>query len=303
MATYAHVTILSNKKPAKKIFEETFKRMQDIENLMSDYRKNSDVTMINENVGEGPIPVSDETLYVVKKAIKVSKETEGAFDITIRPLMELWGFKEKISNKIPSDFEIKEVLEKIGWQKIKILNNSIELEEGMKIDLGGIAKGYAVDQAIELLKKNGIKNAIIEIGGDLYCLGEGPQAKGWIIGIQHPKEFNKILGKLKIKNRAVATSGNYENFRIINGEEYSHIIDPRNGKPIRNRLLSVTVIASNCLLADAWATALFVMGEKKGMEMVNKNSSLEAIFVEKGEDGKLKLKISEGAKKIFEKWN
>jgi thiamine biosynthesis lipoprotein len=269
--------------------------MKKVEELMSDYREDSEVAQINKYAGKRFVKVSDETLYVIKQALKVASQSEGAFDPTVRPLLEIWGFKEA-KFVPPRDEEIKKALEFVGWKKVEVKEESIKLRyEGMRLDLGGIAKGYAVDKAVDVLRRYGIDNAIVEIGGDLYCLGKGLNSKGWRIGIRHPRKKFGIIAKIYLSDDAVATSGSYENYIRWKGKLYPHIIDPREGIPVQNSLLSVTIIAPTCLEADAWATALFVMGWEKAKKVIEEKGELEGVLIREV-NGKLDVWVSSGLK-------
>lgn len=301
MSTYASIS-LPDTKLSKKIRSQLLNRLKEIEMRMDDYRPDSELAMINKMAAKKAVDLSNDTFYVIKRSLEISKQSKGAFDITVWPLLKIWGFKNKSSlKKIPKKESINKILKEIGWQKVKLTSQKLSFDSPLvKIDLGGIAKGFAVDELVKILKQNGINNALVEIGGDLYCLGAGPDNKGWKIGIQHPKNFERIIARIKVKNRAVATSGSYINFRTIEGRRFSHIIDPRTGWPVDNKVVSVTVLAPTCLEADAWATALFVLGIEDGMSYVEKQPDLEAVFIIEDKNGKLKLHISSGLKENFE---
>lgn len=294
MGTYYMIKVYS-REANRNAVERAIREMKGVEELMSDYRGDSEVAQINRYAGKGFVRVSDETLYVIKQALKVARQSEGAFDPTVRPLLEIWGFKEE-KFVPPRDEEIKKALEFVGWEKVEVKDKSVKLRyEGMGLDLGGIAKGYAVDKAVDVLGRYGIDNAIVEVGGDLYCLGKGLNSKGWRIGIRHPRERFGIIAKVYLSDEAVATSGSYENYIPWKGKLYPHIIDPREGIPVQNSLLSVTIIAPTCLVADAWATALFVMGWEKAKTVIEEKGELEGILIREV-NGKLDIWVSSGLK-------
>lgn len=262
MGTFAEV-ISSDEKALKIAFEE----IKRIEGLLSKYDPDSEVSRLNSN---GELKASPETYYVVKTAKEISLASNGAFDITVGPLLDLWGFKDK-KYRLPAKEEIGATLKKVGSDKV-VLNdadNSIKFAvSGMGIDLGAIAKGYAVDCAVRKLKANGINSAIVGIGGDIYCLGT-KAGRPWIVAIRSPDKKG-FKGRLKLVNQAVSTSGNYEQFFIKDHKRYAHIFNPKTGVPVDSGIAGVTVVAQDCLTADALATAIFALGEEKGRDLSEK---------------------------------
>lgn len=246
----------------KRAADVAFKEIERIENLLSFYKNDSETSLLNT---QGKIEASPETVFVIKKAGEFWKATKGAFDVTMAPLLELWGFPDR-NYRIPGDSEIRETLELIGFDKVKINDNIIEFKvRGMKIDLGAIAKGYAVDCAVKKLKLAGINIALINAGGDIYCLGD-KNGTPWRIAIKAGQSTD-YAGYLKLKDKAVATSGNYEWYFDIGNTRYCHIMNPATGKPVDSGVVSVSVIADDCLTADALATSIFVLGKEKGMAL------------------------------------
>ncbi len=265
---------------AEEVIDLAFQEVERIENLLSKYRKGSDVSLLNRESSGNEVKVNPETLKVINASLRYAELTNGTFDITVAPLMELWGFVKKES-RIPTDEEIVEALSLINHKGL-ILN---EVEgtvmfgkEGMSIDLGGVAKGYAVDRAIVVLRREGIKSGMVNAGGDIFVMGSPSDRDFWRIAVEHPKGKGKYLTILELKDQAVATSGDYRKFFEIGGKRYCHIMDPRTGRPVKG-MLSVTTIADSCLEADALATAVFVMGKEKGLKLINGLPSLEAIVV------------------------
>jgi len=266
----------------EKAVREAFNVIKETNNLMDDYKRDSEVYILNR---QGENRVSPFTLEVVKKAINFSKLTGGAFDITCKPLVDLWrrAGKEK---RLPSPQEIKEALFLVNYKNIILEDNLIKFKKkGMGIDLGGIAKGYAVDKAIEILRKEGINKALVNAGGDLYALGRGPQDKKWRIGIQDPRHKGKIVRIIKVEDKAVATSGDYERYFLINGQRHSHIVNPHTGMTVENIPMSVTIIASDTTTADALATGVFVLGPYKGMDLINSLSNIEGMIISETSEG------------------
>lgn len=263
--------------PDKKASNIAFTEIKRVENLLSKYNPDSEISKLNKS---GACLVSPETYYVIKKAKEFWLASDGAFDITVGPLLDLWGFTDK-NYGLPEEKSIKDTLARVGSDKI-ILNKENNVVEfivpGMKIDLGAIAKGFAVDCAIDKLKKASIKNCLINAGGDIYCIGDR-LGKDWKVAIQNPSG-NGFTDCLLLKNQAVATSGNYEQFFLKNKKRYAHIFNPKTGEPSDLGIASVTVIAQDCLTADALATSIFVLGKAKGEVLSKKFPNVKTIVIE-----------------------
>ncbi|MBI4722847.1 MAG: FAD:protein FMN transferase [Candidatus Stahlbacteria bacterium] len=293
MDSVCDIKVVARLKPTHAI-TEAFKVMQKIDSLAS-FSGNGDIARINR--GENIKP-STEVMEMIEAAMQISKMTDGAFDITIRPAMELWGdFKD--SQNIPTDEEIKKVLPLIGYEKVAIIDGRVKFQApGMKIDLSGIAQGYAVDRAVEKLKSMGIKKGLVNLSGDIGVFGD----RVWKIGIKDPRGQG-ITKVLKLKNQSVETSGDYERYFIVNGVRYHHILNPKTcfpvgaeSRPWRNKLqsrlvdksrfggggtpecISVTVIADRTIIADALATGVFVLGPVKGKALLD-SLRLQGIIV------------------------
>jgi len=286
MGTVVKISVADRIKPGSgvdKAIDKAFSRMREVNESMSVYNSNSELNRINR-LGSGEMTgVSDGLLEIIRKSIEISNISSGAFDITAGPLVELWGFgKDDTAKEAPSPRRIKAILPMVNYRNIIVdeKNRKIGLKKaGMKIILSSIAKGYAVDKAIEILREEGIENAIVNAGGDLYCLGRGLRGAPWVIGIKDPRRPGQVIANFELTDRACATSGDYENFFITQGRRFSHLIDPRTGQPIQNGLLSVTVLTPTCLEADGLATAIFILGEKEGLELINNLDKTEAIIV------------------------
>ncbi|MDF1664948.1 MAG: FAD:protein FMN transferase [Planctomycetota bacterium] len=268
------------------------KEMKRVEAVFTTWKKESIISKVNRDAGGEPVVVPKEVITLTKRAAWISKQSEGAFDLTWGSVGKLWDFKAKKDALVPSKGRIKKALAGIGFDKIKIdeKNSTLWLPKGTTIGYGGIAKGYGVDRAIELLKKRGIKNAIVNAGGDLRTIGT-EFGKPFNITIKHPRDKNKYLAILPVANAAIVSSGDYERYITIGGKRYSHILDPRSGWPVEHTQ-SVTLIAPDAALADALATGVFVMGPKKGLELVNRLKGVEALIV----DAKGVLHLSKGLK-------
>jgi thiamine biosynthesis lipoprotein len=272
MGTFVEVSS-PEKEAAKIVFDE----IQRIESLLSKYDQNSEITKLNK---AGRLSVSGDTAFLLRKAKEFWLKSAGAFDITVGPLLDLWGFSNK-DYRIPKKEEIKNTLRLVGMEKIifEESDNVVEFSlPGMRIDLGAIAKGYAVDCAVKKLKENNIKSCLINAGGDIYCLGN-KFGKPWEIAIQDPRE-DDFLGDLELQNQAVATSGDYAQYFIQGNTRYAHIFNPRTGFPAKSEIISVTVIARDCLTADALATSIFVLGKRKGLELAKRFPDVKVKIIE-----------------------
>ena len=216
----------------------------------------SDVTKLNEN-GSGE--VSEETTFIMNRAMQVSEKTNGAFDITIYPLMELWGFTTK-NYRVPESSEIAEALKGVSYTNVSVKGKQVALTGGSSIDLGGIAKGYTSSRVIQIMKDYGIEHAIVNLGGNVHVLGTKTDGSDWRVAIQNPASENSYLGILSTTDKAVITSGGYERYFEQDGQVYHHIIDTQTGYPSDSDLTSVTIVYSDGTTADALSTALFAMG-------------------------------------------
>lgn len=273
MDTYVTIYAVGPKKITTRAIDLAFKRMQEVDTKFSIHNPESPLYAFNHR----GVPVSDpEILDVVRFALEVSKETDGAFDITTAPLSELWGFYED-SPHLPTDQEIKKCLSRIGYKNLSINNGMLEkIKPDVRIDLGGVAKGYSISEAAKVLKDNGVMSALIDAGGDVYALGR----KGrdlWKIGIRNPRA-SELLGYLEAEDIAVLGSGDYQRFFIKDGQRYHHILDPATGYPAEG-LSSITLIYPDPMVGDAWTTAAFVLGPEKGLEAVEKMPGMEVLMI------------------------
>ncbi len=247
------------------IIDEVFSEIKRLDDLLSKFNPQSDIYTLNK---QRRMVVSSETLEVVKRSIEFNQITDGAFDIAIGQSIDVW--KKAIESKsLPSDKAVKSALAKSGIDKIRIneVKNEIVLLGGITLDLGGIAKGFVVDKAVELVNRKGVDSCMINAGGNIYCLGKHNN-RSWRVGILDPRNDERILKKINLEDIAVATSGDYQQFFEIDGSRYSHIIDPRTGHPVENKVISVTVLADSAATADALSTAIFVLGKEKGTKLL-----------------------------------
>lgn len=273
MDTYVTIYAIGPKEFTSKAIALALDRMQEIDVKFNLLNPKSPVYEFN-NQGT---PLSDsEIVDLLRTALQVSKESNGAFDITVAPLSELWGFYSK-SYYIPKEQEIKDRLSNVGYQHLSLNNGKLNKDsEGVKIDFGGIAKGYVLSEAIKVLKGQGITSALIDAGGDVYALGKKGK-KFWKVGIRNPRGEG-ILGYVEVEDLAVMGSGDYERFFIRDGKRYHHIFNPKTGYPTEG-VASVTLIYFDPVLAQAWAKIPFIMGPAKGLEVLGKIPGMEVIIV------------------------
>lgn len=263
--------------------KQAFEEIEKIDKLANKFSPNSELSRLNKN---GEIKASEDLFTLVKESLKFYNLSDGAFDITIAPIADIWKevIKDSESGKfvLPSEDEIKEKLKFVGSDKI-ILSHGQSLikfsQPNMAIDLGAIAKGYAVDKAVMRFKAMGVNSALINAGGNIYCLGKNNHRR-WHIGIRHPRKQENIIYYLDLENQAVATSGDYEQYAIFSQRRYSHIISPKTGYPVNNNIISVTIVADNATLADALSTTVFVLGKEKGTTFTKDFANVEVRVIE-----------------------
>jgi len=307
MGTIAKIIVVAmDEKIAKNAIEAAFRKIDSLEDQMSVYKPDSMISGLNENGFNEPVKVSEELFYVIQSSIEFSKKTDGAFDITVGPLIELWKEAGK-KNELPEPAQIEEAKKSIGYEKL-ILNpdeNTIQFAvEGMKIDLGAIAKGFAIDKAAEEIMKAGAIGGLIDIGGDIRCFGAPPKLKkNWMVGLQNPKNIQgndakQVLLTLSLFSNSVATSGNYQRYVEIDGKRFSHIIDPHKYSSADD-LQSVSVIAATSIDSDALATSVSVLGKERGLELIESLADVEAVIIPAGADQEMIM--SSGMKDLLEK--
>lgn len=299
MGTIVEIILIGdNQKKAEKSALQAFQEIRRIEQLMSPTIEKSDVFRINQSAGRKWVRVSPETFYVIKKSIEISEQSDGGFDITVGPLIKLWQ-KAREKEEPPSKEDLGRSLGLVGFRNIMISPDGKILlkREEMSIDLGGIAKGYAVDRAFELLKGMGYRNLIVNAGGDLK-VGGMKFGEPWSIGIRDPRDprdQEKLIAKIKLTKGAIATSGDYEKYFISQGKRYHHILNPKDGLPAEG-CRSVSVLCEEGILADALATAIFVLGPEKGLSLCQRTKGTDCLIIDR--EGKpiftqeLKEKIS-----------
>jgi thiamine biosynthesis lipoprotein len=263
-----------------------FREMYRIESVMSNWKASSEVSRLNAQSLGMPVAVSRELFSLIDSSFYYSGKTFGAFDVTVRPLVTLWGFEGGSATRLPTDEEIREAAARVGYGNVALdsLASTITLPPGTEIDLAGIAKGYALDRCMAVLRERGVTDAFVNLGGNILAMGSAPGRNGWPIGIRDPRGGATTVGTIMLRNEAVSTSGNYENFVEIEGKRYGHIIDPRTGRPV-DAELSVTVVAPTALESDALSTGLFVLGPERSKDAVASLKGVAALLaVPRGEE-------------------
>lgn len=293
MGTTYHIKVVTSN--FKKIFnlkEKIDKRLEEINKSMSTYRKDSEISQFNAlKIPRQRFKVSLDFAQVIMESKRLYKMTGGAWDGSIYPLVNLWGFgMSERKNRLPAKEKIVRLLKDVGFDNIDLVDGRYLLKKkaSISIDLASIAKGYAVDKVAELIKKEDIKNFLVEIGGEVYASGVRKDDKQWRIGINRPRKespYDEIYKIVTLKDKAFATSGDYRKFFEVKGKRYSHILNPKTGYPVANGVVSVSIIADTCIFADGLATAVMVMGRKKGLELVNGLDGTECLIVVQDKNG------------------
>ena len=306
-------TLLENKKASQSIFAmDTYmellaygdnsedavrvavEEIQHLDFLLSTGSEASEVTILNKNKSG---QVSADYSYLLQRSMELCESTDGAFDITVYPVMKAWGFVGKNYN-VPSDGEISNLLKYVDATKIKYddKTNSVELPEEVEIDFGGIAKGYASERVSQIMKEQGIESALLNLGGNVQTIGSKTDGSLWKVAIKSPYKTDEYIGVISVADKAVITSGGYERYFEENGNSYHHIIDPKTGKPAQNGLISVTIVSDDGTLADGLSTSLYVMGKDKSIDYWKAHSNeFDAVLC----DDKGMLYVTEGLEGYF----
>lgn len=274
------VVVSNNQSSADVYLNAAVLEIQRIENLLSEFKPDSETSIINENAGIAPVNVSDEVFQIISRAISISSLTQGAFDISMAPLKKIYQFKNSDFN-LPSEKDLTSHLALTGYKNIQLSqDNTVFLpHKGMAISFAAIGKGYAADQVKKLWKSMGLHNGVISAAGDLCAIGRNADGQIWKIGVANPDNTAENIAWLPVSNMAVATSGDYEQYFIYNNERYSHTINPVNGRPCKS-LKSVTVISPSAELSDALATAVYVLGIEKGLFLIDQLPNTHSLIVD-----------------------
>ena len=302
MDTFVTISIFTDegKDKADEASRKTFEEMERLEAMLHRKTEGSDVWIINKNAGISAVSVNKITFELIQKGIKYGEVTKGAFDITIAPLMDLWGFGEEESI-VPSQSQIEEMLQLVNYERIVLDESALEVfleDKDMALDLGGIAKGFIVDRGMEVLMENGIDKAFLNAGGDIRLKGGKPGDEPWVVGIKNPRDeegLQPLTGKISLFDSAVVTSGDYQRYFEESGRRYHHIIDTADGYP-SDKLLSVTVIHNDALDADVLSTAIFVMGKEEGLKLIEDLVDAEAVII----TPEMEIFYSDGLEDFFE---
>ncbi len=282
--TVVDIVIYSDdKSEADKILTEAEELCYYYDDILNKSKENSLVSKINKNkVYELNGTKEDEILLkIINKSIEYSEITNGYFDITISPLVELWGIGDG-NNHVPNEKDIKEVIELIDYKNIEITEEAITLKDNTTIDLGAIGKGFIADELKDFLIDNGVNSGLLNFGGNVLTIGAKPNEAKYIIGVREPFEnAQDILGTVQVEDKSIVTSGIYERYFVENDVLYHHILDPTTGYPSENNLLSVTIISSKSIDSDAFSTSAFLLGVEKGLELINSVEDTEAMFITK----------------------
>ncbi len=287
-------------KDTEELKDKIEKELKEVNNSMSVFIDESEISRFNRFNSRKNFFISDNFLHVMTVARRIYMLSGGAWDGTVYPLVDLWGFgRTEQENRVPQKKEIEDRLANVGFDKIEISENGYLAKKNplVGLDLSSIAKGYGVDRAAEVIRNNGINNFLVEIGGEVYASGHKITGGYWLVGINMPDKDSlngDIYKTVSLKNKALATSGDYRNFFEKNGDSYSHIINPKTGYPVNNGVVSVSVVANDCTFADGLATAIMVTGHEKGLEIANKFSGVECLVVIRNKDGTLTDYFSKG---------
>lgn len=304
MGTTYSIKLVSAKPLSESLWQEKIDlRLKQVNSRLSMYQKDSELSRFNAAPKDLPFRVSSDFYQVLEQCRDLYALTLGAWDGTVKPLVDLWGFGTKGRRDTPPEpEEIKALLKTIGFNKLDIGDHILtKTMPGITLDLGSIAKGYGVDEIARLIREGGVENYLVEIGGELAGAGENKHRKAWIVGIANPEKgiLNSGLYKeVRLDNKAIATSGNYRNYFEKNGRIYAHIISPKTGYPVENAVVSASVISDTCTRADGLATALMVMDTDKAIALINSLDNTECLIIR--QDGKKKTALRSSGFKSYE---
>nr|WP_321304871.1 FAD:protein FMN transferase [uncultured Sphaerochaeta sp.] len=310
LGTVCKITIYDH--PSDEAFSAAFDRIREIENHMSLHTDSSEIALVNANAGKDAVQVSPDTFAVIEKALEIARQSGGAFDPTIAPLVQAWDIGGENARR-PPDEEIATLLPLVDYTKVELNAEAYEVylpEEGMALDLGGIAKGYAADEVKQILLDHGVNKAIVNLGGNVLTLGRKPDESLWRIGIQDPNDGRGAYVMIvELEDTSLVTSGPYERFLEFEGETYHHILDTKTGFPVESDFTSVSIITQSSFLADALSTSVYALGYEKGMDLINSLDGVQAVFLtddrevilsEKASDGELGYSLTDETYRIKE---
>lgn len=274
--------VADSEKWANEKIDAGINEIKRIERLLTTFSDDSETNQVNQNAGIMPVAVSRETFNLIRRSIKISEVTQGAFDITYGSIdKRLWNFDQNMTS-LPDKETAKKMVRLIDFRNIILDEGSCTVflrEKGMRIGFGGIGKGYAADKAKQVMKEQGVESGVVNASGDMSAWGVQPNGKKWTVGIANPDSSNEIFSYMTLTDMAVATSGNYEKFIMVNGKKYSHTINPHTGLPVTG-IKSVTIITTNAEIADAMATPVMIMGINTGLDLINQMKDIEAVIID-----------------------
>lgn len=270
-----------------KILDKAFKKVQEIEQLVSANEAGTEIDAINKSAGKNPVKVSTTTFDIIEKGLEYSNLSNGDFDITVGPLVKLWNMGHEDA-KVPTEEEINTTLPLIGFNGLELNKQESTIflkNENMALDLGAIAKGYTADEVAKVLIENEVNSAIIDLGGNVYAHGTKPSGDNWTVGIQNPfSTRGDIIGTIKVSNKTVVTSGIYERYIEKDNVKYHHLLNPHTGYPFDNDIAGVSIITDKSIDADALSTTVFAKGVENGLAFVESLENVDAIFVNKNKE-------------------
>jgi thiamine biosynthesis lipoprotein len=290
MGTHATVQVYTQTRAgAEQTLEEIRTSLEHVDDTMSNWKPDSELSRLNRSAAQEPFVVEDpDLLRCIRMARKYARATGGAFDPTIGPLMQAWGFRPN-DPRVPDEGALADALGKVGWDRFEIIDvaQAVRFKSpGVEIDLGGIARGYALDVAARRFARVGCIAGLIDLGGDLYAWGQPPDSSAWVVGVPSPEDPAEIMATVELASRAISTSGNYEQSFAAEGRTFGHIMAADSGRPAKSDIVSATAIADGAADADALSTAMFVVGSKGSSEYLRRARRVEAILLVEGRDGR-----------------
>lgn len=296
MGTAIKVTLYGSND--EKILDKAFDKVKEIENLVSINKDETELTKLNENAGKNKVKLSDISYEIIKKGLNYSKLSNGGYDISIGPLVKLWSIGLE-GARVPSKEEINSTIKNVDFSKIQLNDSTNEVflsKENMMLDLGSIAKGYTADLVADVLKNEGIKSAIIDLGGNIYALGKKQGGKDFTIGIQNPfKDRGNVVASISASNKSIVTTGVYERFIEKDGTKYHHILNPKTGYPYETKIAGVSIVSNKSVDGDALSTLIFTKGLEEGLKLLEGLDGIDAVFIMENKD----IYITSGIKDSF----
>jgi FAD:protein FMN transferase len=291
MGTLVSITaVAANEPTAQSAIAAGFHEIKRLERLLSTWISDSELSRVNQSAGQAPVVVSRDTMELVARSQEMARMTDGAFNIAIGPAVDAWSVTER--QRIPTDAELMQAKPFVDWTRIELnrTNGTLYLPiAGMRIDVGGIGKGYAADRAVDVMKKAGAQAGVVALAGDIKTFGSLPGSSGFPVGIQHPRQIRDVLAMIDLRDEAISTAGDYERYFERDGVRYHHLLDPETLRPAR-ACQSVTVIAKEGTVADGLDTGIFVLGPERGMALVERLPDVEAVIV----DAEGRIAVSSG---------